>query len=200
MENIIKKEICQLKKMDADKMKELLDGRVDDSPVLVAMKVTYFTNTTGLNTSSQDNRLMIVKCVGMNDENDIHIIVNPINFIPAKTDDVGFSDWHVNANDGILYEATPELFAVASQKGAEIFIDDNDVAYVEIEEYNGVFALIGKKRVYNKNGKGYKTENEINGIFAKEEGAKKLGDMLLNYGRLNDIEYKDYKIENFVVM
>jgi hypothetical protein len=181
-------------------MKELLENRVDGSPILVAMKVIYFTDTTGLGERSQDNRIVLVRCVGMTDENDVHVVVNPIKFVPYGNDDVVLTDWHVNINDGIIYEATPDLFTVATQKGVEIFIDENDNAYVEIEEYNGVFALIGRKRVYNKSGKGYKTENELNGIFAKESGAKKLGDMLVSYGRLNDIEYKDYKVENFVVM
>ena len=97
-----------------------------------------------------------------------------------------------------LYELSPEIFTAITHDADDIFIDEADNTYIEGEETNGVFVLIGNYKKYK--GKSFKKGKEVNGVFSTEEDAKKMGDMLKDYGRLNDIEYTDYQIHNFLVL
>ena len=194
----IKKELCKLNKISKDKLKSMLEY---DGSTLVGVKSTKIMNPyqVSIGKSPEERETLVIgKLVGIDktkNSGDIAIVSIPTIsycgdfYVPMSDRSVPISD---------LYELSPEIFTAITHGVDDIFIDKADNAYIEGEEYNGVFVLLGHVKKYKN--KTFKKDKEINGVFSTEEDAKKMGEMLKDYGRLNDIEYTDYEIHNFLVM
>lgn len=194
----IKKELCKLNKISKDKLKSMLEY---DGSTLVGVKSTKIMNPYQVSIGKSPEKketLVIGKLVGIDEtknSGDIAIVSIPTIsycgdfYVPMPDRSVPISD---------LYELSPEIFTAITHDADDIFIDEAVNAYIEGEETNGVFVLIGNYKKYK--GKSFKKGKEVNGVFSTEEDAKKMGDMLKDYGRLNDIEYTDYQIHNFLVL
>ena len=194
----IKKELCKLNKISKDKLKSMLEY---DGSTLVGVKSTKIMNPyqVSIGKSPEERETLVIgKLVGIDEtKNSEDIAIVNIPTISYCGDFyVPMSDRSVPISD--LYELSPEIFTAITHDADDIFIDEADNAYIEGEETNGVFVLIGNYKKYK--GKSFKKGKEVNGVFSTEEDAKKMGDMLKDYGRLNDIEYTDYQIHNFLVL
>lgn len=196
--NIVKRNLCKLNKISEEKLKTLVEY---DGTTLVGVPSRKIMNHYGVSigkdpvikTSLVIGKLYKLKETDWSGEYAL-VDVPTINEYENNTQ----TNERIAVPANSLYELTPEIFTSITHGVDDIFIDEEDNAYIEGEEYDGIFVLLGKFKKYK--GKSYKNDKEINGVFYTEEDAKKMGDMLKEYGRINDIEYTDYEIHNFLVM
>ena len=198
----IKKELCKLNKISKDKLKSMLEY---DGSTLVGVKSTKIMNPyqVSIGKSPEEKETLVIgKLVGIDEtknSGDIAIVsIQTVRYCGDFYDPMPDRSVSIIVPIIDLYELSPEIFTAITYGVDDIFIDETDNAYIEGEECNEVFVLLGHFKKYKN--KTFKKDKEINGVFSTEEDAKKMGEMLKEYGRLNDIEYTDYEIHNFLVM
>ena len=200
--NIVRKEVCHLNKIDNEKLKSLME--YDGTP-LVGILSHHIINQHScvLGKPAEFKHILVIGRLKGIEETEwagvkVKVEIPNVDSYPdpLKNGSPLFVEISVGSDD--LYELSPEIFTVITHNIDKIFVDENDDAYIEGEETNGVFVLIGNYKKYK--GKSFKKDKEVNGVFSTEEDAKKMGDMLKDYGRLNDMEYTDYQIHNFLVL
>ena len=209
--NIIRRNLGKLNKISKEKIDETL--KVSESILVCIPYMKQDNICKSLLTGKNNFHKVLVAAslgdcdfrdsiVGAKDKSSCYILDVPamsefVNMMPSNIDNYCYTTT-VDISKFPVYELTPELMDVTMKCSCDILIDESECAYVEIEEYGDVYVLIGKRRTYK--GKSHKNDNEVNGVFCEEEDARKMGDMLKGYGRLNDIEYTGYEIKNFMVM
>lgn len=200
--SIVRKDLCHLNKIGNEKLKSLME--YDGTP-LVGILSHHIINQHSCVLGKQaefKHILVIGRFKGIEETEWAGVTVKveipnvDVYPNPLRNGSPLFVEISVGSDD--LYELSPEIFTAITHNIDKIFVDENDDAYIEGEETNGVFVLIGNYKKYK--GKSFKKGKEVNGVFSTEEDAKKMGDMLKDYGRLNDIEYTDYQIHNFLVL
>lgn len=200
--SIVRKDLCHLNKIDNEKFRSLME--YDGTP-LVGILSHYIINQHScvLGKPAEFKHILVIgrlKGIEETEWDGVMVKVEIPNMDvypnPLKNGSPLFVEISVGSDD--LYELSPEIFTAITHNIDKIFVDENDDAYIEGEETNGVFVLIGNYKKYK--GKSFKKDKEVNGVFSTEEDAKKMGDMLKDYGRLNDMEYTDYQIHNFLVL
>lgn len=209
--NVVKRNLGKLNRISKEKIEETL--KASDN-VLVCIPYMKQDNVSKALFEGKNNFHKVLVAASLkdcgfrnsiawaNDKSSCYILNVPamsefVNMIPSDTDSYRCTTT-VDLSEFPVYELTPELMNVMMKCSCDILIDDDECAYIESEEYGDVYVLVGKRRTYN--GKSHKNDNEVNGVFCEEDDAKKMGDMLKGYGRLNDIEYTGYEIKNFMVM
>lgn len=200
--SIVRKDLCHLNKIGNEKLKSLME--YDGTP-LVGILSHHIINQHSCVLGKQaefKHILVIGRFKGIEETEWAGVTVKveipnvDVYPNPLRNGSPLFVEISVGSDD--LYELSPEIFTAITHNIDKIFVDENDDAYIEGEETNGVFVLIGNYKKYK--GKSFKKDKDVNGVFSTEEDAKKMGDMLKDYGRLNDMEYTDYQIHNFLVL
>lgn len=200
--SIVRKDLCHLNKIDNEKFRSLME--YDGTP-LVGILSHHIINQHScvLGKPAEFKHILVIGRLKGIEETEwdgvmVKVEIPNMDVYPnsLKNGSPLFVEISVGSDD--LYELSPEIFTAITHNIDKIFVDENDDAYIEGEETNGVFVLIGNYKKYK--GKSFKKDKEVNGVFSTEEDAKKMGDMLKDYGRLNDMEYTDYQIHNFLVL
>lgn len=201
--NIVKRNLGKLNRISKEKIEETL--KTSDN-VLVCIPYMKQDNVNKALFEGKNNFHKVLVAAFLKDFGfgaslcytlGVPVMSEFVNMIPSNVDNY-YNTTTVDISEFPVYELTPELMNTMMKCSCDILIDENECAYIESEEYGDVYVLVGKRRTYN--GKSHKNDNEVNGVFCEEEDAKKMGDMLKGYGRLNDIEYTGYEIKNFLVM
>jgi len=196
--NIIRKDLGKVERLDEKKIDEMLQMEEQMLVCIPCMKHKNIYKSV-LSEDNQFNKILLVLKMSKNDAGYV-VDVPEIGFGNIIGDGFveGFVERIIDVNEVPVYTITPEIIDVALNSENNIYIDDEENAYYEVEEYQDVYVLVGERRVYK--GKSYKKEKDVNGVFLNEEDAVKAGEMLENYGKLNDIEYKKCNVEKFSIM
>lgn len=191
----MRKNICKLNKINCEKLSSLINY---DGEILVGISLNKLMNPYGVSIGKDPEikKVLMIGRLKNIDNDDVYLEVPKVNEYDITNNEVLT---HIKTKVDALYELTAEIFVALTNGADKMFIDDDGTIFIEEGEYNNVFALVGKFKKY-KEDNSFDTDKEINGIFIKKEDAVKMGEMLKNYGRLNDIEYTDYEIHNFFAM
>lgn len=192
----VRKTIGTLSPVHPKKIKETLADGIVPLVGIIQYKASNPYSVMMGKTPDIKKVLVIAKVKEYNEKNGLcTVTVNDMSSF-GKDDSLGLSDISVSID--ALYDLPVEVFVNINDHIGDILVDDNGEAYIEGLECNEVYVLSGK--CLKTEGKHSKRSTEVLGVFMNKDDAEKMGKTLIEYGKVNNIKYNSYTVDNFVVI
>lgn len=208
MEKKERKSLGKVNFLDGRSLKKMFDEKPGDSGILVGVMAKYAEglNLIGAGAKITENMIHDVMFLGevcLVTTEAVHIKQYHCVFEPGVTKPEEIYRIYVyRLSDVTLTLPTVEQFVAMTN---EVVYVEGGEAYVDETHYASVYCVIGNKQtktqgVASTGTSSYYHQEELNGIFCKEDDARRMGDMLVSFGEIDGISYPSYEIREMLVL